>query len=98
MLFKDPKMVMIGTRLPMAVRQGYGMLWRLHPRMQSSAESVKDHVLDIEVAGEAYYRKLAKESPAPLDDIFNRLADEEHQHHDTLERAFADGDIPGLRV
>ena len=66
--------------------------------MQTSAASVRDYVLEIEVAGEAHYRKLAQESPAPLNQIFQRLADEEHEHHETLEYAFAEGDIPGVRV
>jgi rubrerythrin len=61
--------------------------------MQTSA---RDQVLEIEVAGEAYYRQLAEQSPAPLDQIFNRLADEEHEHHETLEHAFDQGHVPEL--
>eukprot|EP00667_Euglena_gracilis_P016278 EG_transcript_17018 len=65
--------------------------------LQQGQQSLKDAILGIELAGEEFYRKLAMEAPEPLDEVFGRLADEEHIHHRTLEQAFANGTLPDLQ-
>uniref|UniRef100_A0A7S4CVU3 Rubrerythrin diiron-binding domain-containing protein n=1 Tax=Eutreptiella gymnastica TaxID=73025 RepID=A0A7S4CVU3_9EUGL len=64
--------------------------------MQTQTKTARDHVLEVEIAGEEFYKKLAQTAPEPLDEVFSRLAAEEHEHHETLSKAFDVGNIPVL--
>jgi rubrerythrin len=52
--------------------------------------------MQIEVEVVELYRKLAKEVPEPLNEVFERLAQEEWHHHNVLEKAFEVGNVPVL--
>ena len=60
------------------------------------AKEARDHVMQIEVEVVELYRKLAKEVPEPLNEVFERLAQEEWHHHNVLEKAFEVGNVPVL--
>ena len=88
-----------GAQLPLAMLLPHGR--HVAARMQSQTvkpanASARPQVLGIELTGEVYYRTLANKSPAPLDKMCLRLADEEHKQHAALVKSFEEGEIRGL--
>ena len=80
-------------------RRTFRLLLWLHPSaraVRTRAQATRDHLLHIEEAAEEHYRKMARDAPGPLKEVFNRLADEEQEHHVALEKALDAGFVPNV--
>ena len=72
--------------------------WHSPARVLLSSAETKDKALNIETAGEDYYRRLAEKAPEPVAKIFRELASDDREHQFTVDEAFRAGAkaMPGM--